>query len=138
MCLDLPVFQLIRAIGHSGDEIVWPGMPDPQCRRGFHIQECIDISLTRNVYPIHIEAVPTSAPFGLDKSKIEKNMQYSLPIDHSQRIKNYLSTNMAVIIGPRHAVAWDTEMIYDPKGLIYEITALDFPITDIYLMVSLI
>ena len=45
MALDMPVADLLAAIGHDGSEIVFPSLPEPLCRRCFHIQELIQVCL---------------------------------------------------------------------------------------------
>lgn len=41
--LGIPVSDLIFAIGHNGSEIIWPTQPEPLCRRGFNVQEILDV-----------------------------------------------------------------------------------------------
>ena len=41
MALRVPVQQLIDEIGHDGGSIIFPHLPDPMRRRGFHSQELI-------------------------------------------------------------------------------------------------
>ena len=49
MALDMPVADLLAAIGHDGSEIVFPSLPEPLCRRCFHIQELIQVALSRGL-----------------------------------------------------------------------------------------
>ncbi len=41
MALDMPVADLLEAIGHDGSKIIFPNRPAPACHQGFHIQELI-------------------------------------------------------------------------------------------------
>ena len=43
MALDMLVADVMREIGHDGGQVLWPDMPEPMCRRGFHPQELIDV-----------------------------------------------------------------------------------------------
>lgn len=58
MALDLSVDEMLQHIGHDGSAILWPDLPEPRCRRGFHTQECIRVALLlgKSVTPIEYEA----------------------------------------------------------------------------------
>lgn len=36
---------LLRIIGHDGSLCLWPALPEPMCRRGFHPQEIIEAGI---------------------------------------------------------------------------------------------
>lgn len=56
--LDVPVAEIIRQIGHDGSEVLWPYMPEPQCRRGFHPRELLEVALYYNTHFVAFEADP--------------------------------------------------------------------------------
>jgi hypothetical protein len=60
MALDIPVAELIRLVGHDGSEIVNPELPEPGCRRGFHIQEMIEACWSQGHSVTPIEVFPQS------------------------------------------------------------------------------
>ena len=41
MALRVPVKQLMDEIGHDGESVIFPHLPEPMCHRGFHSQELI-------------------------------------------------------------------------------------------------
>ena len=61
MALDIPLADVLRDVGHDGGSIVWPNLPEPICRRGFHPQELIDICLSRGYAVTRIELAPAMA-----------------------------------------------------------------------------
>ena len=61
MALDMPVADLLAAIGHDGSEIVFPSLPEPLCRRCFHIQELIQVALSRGLRRHAGRVVPRAA-----------------------------------------------------------------------------
>ena len=76
MVLDMPLADIFDEIGHDGSQIIWPDLPEPMCRRGFHPQELIDVCLARGYAATRIELSPVhddrdrrpgTAPFPDDK-----------------------------------------------------------------------
>ena len=62
MALDMPVADLLAAIGHDGSEIVFPSLPEPLCRRCFHVQELIQVALSRGLAVTPVELFPVLQP----------------------------------------------------------------------------
>ena len=121
MALDVPVAELIESIGHDGSEIIWPDLPDPMCRRGFHSQELIEECLRRGRSCTPIEWYPSIAPAsGSDVYPI------FTPAWSVTRARDYLKRSNSVLECEgrrwRHAVNNAHETIYDPCGQQY-----DFP-----------
>jgi hypothetical protein len=109
----MPVDMIYERIGHDGSEIIWPHLPEPRCRRAFHIQECINA-----VWPefavTPLELCGHLSPDGV--SIFEINFRYP-----------ELGSWSGVVLGRgghgfriRHAVAFCANRIYDPNGLIYD------------------
>jgi len=118
MILDVSVYDVFKAIGHEGSEKWWPSLPEPYCRRGFHIQELIMVShdlgfsVTR-FEPMpraqgHETAIPQIVP--VDINKILKIM------DDSEGV---LTGN--TLAGKPHAVAWHYGSCFDPNGQMYKL-----------------
>ena len=55
MVLDLPLADIFDEIGHDGSQIVWPDLPEPMCRRGFHPQELIHLCLNHGYAATRVE-----------------------------------------------------------------------------------
>lgn len=103
---------LLSAIGHDGSEIIWPDLPDPQCRRSFHIQECL--WATRDMHgwlPLDVE--PAMTPDGVRILEIK-----------SMDVLDFVKWERGVCLGKgvrnRHAVAFENGKFYDPNGLSYD------------------
>lgn len=114
MALEIPLHELISKIGHDGSEIWWPGQPEPQCRRAFHIQEMIDAALSCGYAVTEIQAAPATTPaLGVPYRRI--------PFSEG-RVIAYLQGSRGVIdcmvrnTGRGHAVAWDIDTCFDPNG----------------------
>ncbi len=140
--LDEPLSSVIRAIGHDGSEIVWPNLSEPDNRRGFHVQEIIDITIQRDRSVALIEVMPLviNNPY-LHLLDLEAALdQYDLPKarvafemlkgrlhpcykNTSRRLEEYMTKYDGIVMGTTrtgsyHAVAWDhlSNCYYDPGG----------------------
>ncbi|KKN04907.1 hypothetical protein LCGC14_1092740 [marine sediment metagenome] len=117
MVLDLTNEELIKLIGHDGGDIVFPGMPEPSKRQGFHIQEIIDIAVKLGYSVMAIEVMPASTTDG------ENNFDIKIE-DHHKRLMGHMNDHTGIITGRGrrwpHAVAWDGEKVFDPVGKIYD------------------
>jgi len=117
MALKISYETLINEIGHDGSTIIFPELPEPGKRRGFHMQEIIDVAIKRGVAVTPIEALSYSTPDGL------KEFALRFGIEKIKRFQNHLTEKKGIITGMkriwRHAVYWDGKMIHDPIGQIY-------------------
>lgn len=114
MVLDIDFDRFIGLIGHDGSEIIRPQLPEPLCRKGFHIIECIYAC-----YDVGYSVTPFDAiPCGIVNNHVldlwDKNeglMRLFKVIMHEQGvITGYTSENRP------HAVAWDSTHIYNPAS----------------------
>ena len=116
MVLNKTTDELIEEIGHNGSVVVFPELPEPAKREGFHIQEFIPIILKSGFSMMAIEALPYSTPDGKHEWPVKFAHQWQrfwMLTDKVPGIFTGLSTKW------RHAVAWDGNKFYDPKGEIY-------------------
>lgn len=118
MALNIPVAQLIERLGHDGSEVVFPELPEPACRRGFHSQEIIHLAWGLGCTVTPIELFPMIAP---------SSGGGSVPVffdgdqaNNWQRFNNIIDNTEGVLEGAgkacRHAVFYTYGMIYDPDG----------------------
>jgi hypothetical protein len=115
MAMDVLVTDLIDWIGHDGSEIISPSWPEPQCRRGFHPQECIRWAIKQGLTVTPIEVFPSirtdSIPFVINYG------------DNWDEFDNCIKSSRGVLTGQGrrcgHAVAFENGQIYDPDGYIY-------------------
>lgn len=120
MALGLPVEQVIKRCGHDGSEILFPGLPEPQCRQGFHLQEMVDVCLALRHICIPIEKEPLIIA---DEQHIVH--LFKGPIERDERLRHNMRLCWGVctgeINGNTHACAWDgyVNILYDPTGFIY-------------------
>ena len=112
--------EMIKRIGHDGSEILWPNLPEPRCRRAFHLQECIN-AVQREFAVTPFELSGHLTPDGV--SVFEINFSYPL-----------LDAWTGVALGRgkmgfkcRHAVAFCAGEVYDPNGLKYDFKIKDCP-----------
>ena len=60
IALDIPFSEVIDCVGHDGSEISDASLPDPLCRKGFHMQEMIKMCLRYNIAATPIELQPAA------------------------------------------------------------------------------
>src|SRR5690606_25476948 len=105
-----------EAIGHDGSEAVWPHLPEPLCRRGFHIQECIRVAIAMDKWVTPFELLPaTAAADGESDLPIYDEPQFTL---FDNLVNNYTGVITGRGVTP-HAVAFENGQIYDPEGYTY-------------------
>ena len=119
MACDRDLDSLLLELGHNGSEIIWPTLPEPLCRRGFHIQELIYVVYHLGHCVMPFEARPCSTNQG-------HGSLYEIPFnqDPQQRLMAIMQGVYGVITGTTlngqpHAVAWDGVKIFDPAGIKY-------------------
>jgi len=115
IALGVSVREVIERIGHDGSAVAFPGLPEPERRRGFHVQECIDVALALGVSVTPIEAFPRhSSTVDTDPIVIR------FPEGNEARFCRTVETTRGVLTGrglrSRHAVAYDHRLIIDPNG----------------------
>lgn len=135
--LDVKLHYIIKAIGHDGGEIIRPELPEPECRRGFHVQECISYAWARGYSTTPFDANPQLVTY---RSQ-DKPVRINFPIGNSNRMLallqgyNSVLTGQMVNNGRFHAVAWDCEQqrfLNPTSGKIQEIT--DFAIATAWVL----
>ena len=115
MLLGESVETLLQEIGHSGEEVWWPGWEIPYSYRGIHIQEVIELCLKRNYTLTPIEMTPVS---GCAKEPGNYRPIYE---DGAERFYRLVQGRRGIMISSNHAVAWDGRIIWDPNGRLYEL-----------------
>jgi hypothetical protein len=118
MALDIPLADVLHDVGHDGSQIVWPQLPEPMCRRGFHPQELIDVCLARGYAATRIELAPamTTVTGGPELHLFPDERAWTRFI---QAIQNSLGVIEGVGFRSGHAVAYDHGHIFDPDGVDY-------------------
>ena len=118
MALDIPVQTFLGYLGHDGSEVVFPTESEPACRRGFHVQKCIDVALRLGYAVTPIELFPQHAP-ALDVTPV--TITFGQP--NERRFAAFIDAGRGVITGVSgnhgHAVAYEHGYIYDPAGHVY-------------------
>jgi hypothetical protein len=123
MACDVPFTYFITLLGHDGDARPYK---DKSKRRGFHLQECIDIAWKLGFTCTPIELFPAMTyAIGAEVFPVRFGTSDDANL---ARFMHYLTmTKRGVIEGLRvingiqagHAVAWDGNLIYDPSGRSY-------------------
>ncbi len=122
--LDIPVADMLTAIGHDGSEIVFPSLAEPLCRRGFHIQELVHVALARRLAVTPVELFPVLQP--TETGPFHRVVLY--PDNNWRRFDAVIQGSRGVIDGTGarlgHMVAYDHGRIYDPRGSVYDYSRL--------------
>lgn len=119
MALDVPVADLLVALGHDGSKILYPRLPEPACRQGFHIQELIQVALKQGLAVTPVELFPVSAVY-----------EYTYTIMYPNNWDMFATTiaeSCGVIDGVSrlgHMVAYDHGRVFDSKGYDYNYSRL--------------
>jgi hypothetical protein len=127
MVLELEKWAVIHYIGHDGSEIMYHDLKDPNGRRGFHMQEIIDVATQYGVAVTPVQPIPCSTP-GPESLMFEVDFK----ISPAERLEQYMSGTVGIITGVingvGHAVAWDGTECYDPRGRICDLDSLGMDI----------
>jgi hypothetical protein len=121
MTLRRPVADLVEQIGHNGGEIIFPDLPEPLCRRGFHDQELIHLAWQHGYTSTAIELNPQIIP----EEGGEGHRVYfgDDPRDNWARFTGTIRATMGILMGQsgrcQHAVHYRFGHIYDPDGCEY-------------------
>lgn len=112
MCIDRTPKDIFDWLEHDGSKIIWPELPDPECRQGFTIEECIHYAIADLIYPIVFWSDIMYAP---ERGGFQ-------PFNPMEKIAYYMQLKNGIVLcqGDKHghAVAWNRseQMVYDPKG----------------------
>ncbi len=119
MTLKTPVKKLIAELGHDGSQIIFPQLPEPLCRRGFHSQELIHLAWNHGFSLTPFELFPRIQPASGNYDPVA--VQFT---DNWQRFQLILHREMGILEGKgrrcRHAVHFNRGIIFDPDGRQYK------------------
>lgn len=122
MALDIPVESLMSHY-HDWRQVIFPGLPEPLCWRGVHIQEVIRTAYQYGYAITPHEMFPQIAPPrpGYDNHVVvyDSNEQVFADMVLLSRgvVTGVQGTPLIGLVG--HAVAYDHGFIYDPNGYEY-------------------
>lgn len=125
--LGVTLEEILEYVGHNGSDIMWPELPEPKCRKGFHIQEMISFSFEKGRTVTPFEPVPLSIPVEGAKPCI-----ITFRYGAQNRMNSLLTGRNGVLEGNGHAVAWYNGIIHDPALGINRLE--DFPIRRFWLI----
>ncbi len=138
MVLGVKVEQFIKWIGHDGSEIMWPGMPEPYCRRGFHPQEFQKPCNKLDYVVIEIEASPKlqDPQNPTNFHQVFTSEQEKTRLDLAMRHQEGVVTGYYAASRKRHALAWSGTKFYDPSTAI-ETSKSDYVIEQFFGLVQI-
>lgn len=137
MALEITTPEFYEWAHHDGGEVVFPWMLDPQCRKGFHIQEAIHVARQLGFACTPFELFPQTRaaecpnPMLYDKYQsqagevIQIRYENHAHLHHNWDLFTYLITHGRGVIecqtrkGNWHAVAYDQGHIFNPDGEAY-------------------
>lgn len=143
MALDIDTEQFYELAGHDGSEIKFDWLPEPQQRRGFHIQEAIHVARQLGYSATPFELIPRIAPSYTTPSR--SGFQYSIPVHYgggddpevNKKIFDELLATTGVVEcvtahGNWHAVAFHNNQVYDPDGKTFPYSMENFYSRSLY------
>lgn len=121
MALGISFEEMISRLAHDGDSRPYE---DKTKRRGWHLQECIDVAWSLNYCCTPIQRYPalTYSSGECDFTPIYFGVTDE---DNAKRFQKYLGkADRGVLEGIRdankgHACAWNGSLVFDPSGRIY-------------------
>lgn len=139
MALDISVDLFHELAGHDGSEILFPWLPDPLCRRGFHASEAMYVVLCMGKTATAIEVLPQIASTPLEKPSINATALYGNgSVEWNWTIfKRLISSTRGVLEtrtrrGNWHAVAYENGRIFDPDGASFNYSKEDCELRGLY------
>lgn len=119
MALGIGLDVVVAEVGHDGSEIVWPDLPSPHCRRGFHPQEFYPLARTLGFAVETVESKPMLQNIRGDILTLPGvDWEHCLSNCHGI-IGGYTRS------GTGHAVAVHAGRVYDPRGRVYDVSRCD-------------
>jgi len=119
MALDIPVSVMLRRIGHDGGAVVDESSPEPLCRRGFHVQECVAVAISLGFSATPVELFPSIRCCNNQCFPV----LFGTEAKNWERFQSLIDTHAGVITGRGkrcpHAVAFANGTIFDPDGHVY-------------------
>lgn len=116
MVLRVPVEQLMDEIGHDGGSIIFPHLPEPMCRQGFHSQELILAAWRHGFACTPLELFPQIASVD---GKYVRHPELNESLCWA-RFLSAITDNLGVLEGQGrrcpHAVHFRYGYIWDPDG----------------------
>lgn len=117
MVIDVPMEIVCDMLGHDGSSILWPDLPEPLCRRGFHIEELQYVALSYESILVPYLPAFEYSPNGQGKP-VEINL--------TRLFNEQLGRCNGILFGHSrgqqngHAIAWQAKerRCYDPGGYI--------------------
>jgi len=124
MALDMPVESLLSQL-RGWHDVIFPGLPEPLCWRGVHIQEVIRLALNYGYAVTPCEMFPQIAP---PRPGYENYVVTTESDDNQCAFGDVILLSRGVVTGLRgvpmtgmvgHAAAYDHGFLYDPNGYEY-------------------
>lgn len=121
MALDIAVWHFHELVGHDGSEIIFPNLPEPQCRRGFHVSEACLAAIRQGYAATPVELMPVIASSPGIEPLTHRVFYGTDESDNWSRFTELLHYGQGVIecrtrSGNYHAVGYESGVIYDPDG----------------------
>jgi hypothetical protein len=121
MAMDVPTSLFEQTAGHDGSEIIFPGLPDPWRRRGFHHSEATYVAMKLGFSATSLELLPV---IGATKGKYPQVQAFYANGCEQQNwvifqgcIHDFRGVlDVRTRSGAGHALAFEKGHIYDPDG----------------------
>jgi len=145
MVFDVATRELLSALDDNNyNQVVFPGLPEPFCWRGFHVQQFVRYAVSRGFAVTPIEVAPAVAPPPPYQRQYQR-----VPIYQSTEaatrswslFKETIQTSRGVLTGylskdggspAGHAVAYEQGIVFDPRGRSFPYSPEECEANDLY------
>lgn len=123
MALDVKEATLIELIGHDGGELFAPFLPEPRCRKGVHVQECVLAAMSLGYSVTPFQLLPQTLCNGVNYPIFYNNGDFET---NRRLFDSFILGTRGVIecntLSSGHAVAFHNGIIFDPDGEVFPYT----------------
>lgn len=113
--------QVMGKIGHDGSEITHAGLPEPLKRRGFHIQEIIDVAFSLGYAVTEIQYGPTITPYVSGQPAAGSATRVITDDDARARFEHHIDASRGLLATHSkvqgHVWAYQDGIVFDPDGI---------------------
>lgn len=110
--------SILSALKHDGSEELFPGLPEPYNRRGFHCSELVEYGFKIGFKVVHIEL----KPYYTDADGCIRQVKRNAIVPDAKILAHNRSVLGVEAGGKQHAVAYDGHIVFDSNGFNYPLS----------------
>lgn len=119
MALDITTARFEELASHDGSAIVFPALPEPQCRRGYHVCEAVRVVMMLGHAATPVELMPQIGSKSGDSIRCyydARDEDFNWTYFHALILYTRGVIECMTRSGNFHAVAYEKGRIFDPDG----------------------